>query len=316
MSKMKMKREELLMSIWALKYRPKTLDDVILPERLKKKVRKWIDTKQIPHMLLVSPNPGTGKTTIAKIIIEALDADVLMINGSQNGNIDTLRTKITSFAKNVSIFGKQKIVFIDEADGLTPQTQEAMRMFLEEHADSVRFILTGNYYGNFIEPLCSRLRVLEFELQKDEQGQMMQAFSKRVQDVLEAENIKYSSEVIAKVVFNHFPDYRDCWEVFEDIYDTFGEITQVNVTSRGSIDRLVESINTKNLMKVRETLQELSDINFTTIYGYLFKRIDNVDFEINNVAMNLAIYQEKSSRAADKLLNFVGCVADIYLSEE
>jgi len=316
MSKNEVKRVYELSDIWALRFRPKTLDELIVPMRIKNQVKKFLEQETIPHLMFISSNPGTGKTSLAKIIINELNADPLFINGSQENGIDVLRTKISTFAKNASLFGKHKIVFIDEADGLTRNAQEALRMFLEEYAKSVRFIITGNYSANFIEPLRSRFREICFELQNSEKDEMMKLFAKRVKQKLDEENIKYNMDTIAKVIFATFPDYRMIWQTFQEIYDANNEITEMIITSRDSLNRLIDAINTKELNKVRDVVMSTPDLNFLTIYSYLFKLIDSLKFSIENVAMNLAIYQEKATHVPDKMLNFVGCIADIYLSED
>lgn len=316
MSKSRLNRVNELSDIWALRFRPLTLEDLIVPMRIKNQISKFLNQKSIPHLMFISSNPGTGKTSLAKIIINELDADSLFINGSQENGIDVLRTKISTFAKNASLFGKHKIVFIDEADGLTRNAQEALRMFLEEYAKSVRFIITGNYSANFIEPLCSRFREISFELQQNEKDEMMKLFAKRVKSKLDEENIKYSMDTIAKVIFSYFPDYRTIWQTFQEIYDANGEITEMIITSRDSLKRLVDAINSKKLNNVRDVVMTTPDLNFLTVYSYLFKMIDDFNFSIENVAMNLAIYQEKATHVPDKMLNFVGCIADVYLSED
>ena len=198
-------REEFL---WVEKYRPKTIDECILPEGLKKTFSELIDNGEIPNLLL-SGTAGIGKTTVARAMCEQLNCDYILINGSEESGIDVLRTKIKGFASTVSLTGGTKVVILDEADYLNPQsTQPALRGFIEEFSGNCRFILTANFANRIIGPLHSRTSVVEFKISKKDLAVTATEFMRRVQDILSAEGVKYKGSVVADVITKFLPDWR------------------------------------------------------------------------------------------------------------
>jgi DNA polymerase III delta prime subunit len=195
--------------LWTEKYRPKSIDDCILPERLKKPFQEYVNQSNIPNLLL-SGGAGVGKTTVAKAMCEEIGCDVMVINGSDEGRlIDTFRTKIKNFASSMSLAGGRKVVIIDEADYCNAESvQPALRNFIEEFAGNCSFIFTCNYKNKLIEPLHSRCAVIDFALKNGEKAQMASAFMKRIQSVLQSENVDYDDKVVAELIKKHFPDFR------------------------------------------------------------------------------------------------------------
>ena len=174
------KIKSALDSIWAMKYRTDNLNDTVLPDRLKNTFQKFIDDGDIPNMIFVSTSPGTGKTSIAKILTKELGATILEINGSQDRGIDVIRGTITNFVRNSSIMGGKKIVLVDEADGLTIQAQLALKSFIEEYGEIVRFIFTANDRHVFVDAITSRFQTIIFEVDDDEYKNMVNSFTHRV----------------------------------------------------------------------------------------------------------------------------------------
>jgi len=194
--------------LWCEKYRPKTISDCILPPRIKSTFESIVKGGELHNMLLTG-TAGLGKTTVAKALCNELGLDYLLINGSEESGIDTLRNKIKQFASSVSLQGGYKVVILDEADYLNPQsTQPALRGFIEEFSSNCRFILTCNFKNRIIEPLHSRCSVIEFNLAKKDMPPLLAAFMKRTSMILESESVSYEKQVIAELIVKHSPDWR------------------------------------------------------------------------------------------------------------
>ena len=198
-------REEFL---WVEKYRPKKIADTILPADIKATFQQFVDQQNVPNLLLTG-GAGVGKTTVARAMLEEIGADYIVINGSMNGNIDTLRNEILSFASTVSFSGGRKYVILDEADYLNGNsTQPALRNFMEEFSKNCGFILTCNFKSRIIEPLHSRCSIVEFKIPPKEKPLLAGEFYKRTLKILETENIKFNKNVVGELIARHFPDWR------------------------------------------------------------------------------------------------------------
>ena len=198
-------REEFL---WVEKYRPHKIADCVLPENLKNTFQKFVDDGNIPNLLL-SGSAGVGKTTVARAMLDEINADYIVINGSMNGNIDTLRNDIRNFAATVSFGGGRKYVILDESDYLNANsTQPALRNFMEEFSSNCGFILTCNFVNRIIDPLHSRCSVIEFKIDAKEKATLAKEFLLRACDILTTEGITYDKKVLAEVIMKHFPDWR------------------------------------------------------------------------------------------------------------
>ena len=196
--------------VWVEKYRPKTIEECILPDNIKKTFKDFLLKGEVPNLLLSGP-PGCGKTTVAKALCQELGADYYVINGSDEGRfLDTVRNNAKNFASTVSLSSsaRHKVVIIDEADNTTPDVQLALRAFTEEFVGNCRFIFTCNYKNKIIQPLHSRCAVIEFSIKGKERQGVASHFFKRVQDILDLEKIEYEDKVIAELINKHFPDWR------------------------------------------------------------------------------------------------------------
>ena len=194
--------------LWVEKYRPLTLEDCILPADQKHIFQEMLSKGEIQNMLLCG-GAGMGKTTIARALCEELETDYIIINGSEESGIDVLRTKIKQFASTVSFSGKPKVVILDEADYLNPNsTQPALRAFIEEFSSNCRFILTCNFKNRIIEPLHSRCSVIEFKIDKEDKPKMASQFFKRVCNILNDENVTYDQKAVIEVITKFFPEDR------------------------------------------------------------------------------------------------------------
>lgn len=295
------------------KYRPKKIEDCILPESLKKTFTEIIKKDELPNMLF-SGSAGLGKTTVAKALCDELGYDWLMINGSEDGGIDTLRNKIRRFASTISLEGGLKVVILDEADYLTQHTQPALRAFIEEFSNNCRFILTCNFKNRIIEALHSRCSVYEFNINGKERAQLMQSFYKRLVDILHKEDIKYDNKVILELITRHAPDWR---RVLNEVqrFSISGELSidVLNALSSDEYGKLFDYLKTKDFKKMRTWVTRNIDVDSHAIFRAIYDRMyDKVDAgSIPQLVLILADYQYKAAFAADNELNTVACMTEL-----
>lgn len=300
--------------LWVEKYRPKTVDDAILPKHLKKTFKEILKTGEIPNLLFTG-TAGVGKTTIAKALCNELGLDYLLVNGSEEGNIDTLRNKIKHFASTVSLQGGYKVVILDEADYLNPQsTQPALRGFIEEFSNNCRFIMTCNFKNRIIEPLHSRCSVVEFNIAKKDMPDLCGSFMKRVGTILDGENVEYDQAVIAELIMKHMPDWRRVLNELQR-YSVSGKIdTGILVSlSEVSIGNLMNAMKDKNFKKMRQWVTDNIDQEpaalFRKVYDNMAEYVEPQS--IPQLVLILADYQYKNSFVADHELNMVACCTEI-----
>ena len=303
--------------LWVEKYRPRKLDDCILPDAQLNTFRQFVQSGEIPNMLLCG-SAGVGKTTIARAICEELECDYIIINGSEESGIDVLRTKIREFASSVSFGGKTKVVILDEADYLNPNsTQPALRAFIEEYANNCRFIFTCNFKNRIIAPLHSRTAVIEFKLTKADRPKMAGRFMKRLAEILSSENVPYDEKVVAEVLKKHFPDYRRVLNELQR-YSVSGNIDEgilVNV-QEVNMKELTSSLKAKDFKKMRTWVVENIDNDPNLIFRKIYDTIlDEVKYP-SQLVLLLADYQYKAAFAANPEINLVACLAEIMAAME
>ena len=300
--------------LWTEKYRPSQIEDCILPEDLKNTFTEFVSKNYIPNLLLTG-GPGVGKTTVARAMLEECNFDYIIINGSMNGNIDTLRTEIKNFASTVSLTGSRKYVILDEADYLNPQsTQPALRNFMEEYSKNCGFILTCNFRNRIIAPLHSRCSVIEFKINGKDKAIAAQNFMSRICDILDKENITFEKKVIAALITKHFPDWR---RVINELqrYGASGHIDPgilVNVTD-DNFKLLVTHLKEKKFKEVRKWVGQNTDIEPTVIYRKLYDYSNEVmkPTSVPMLVIHLADYSYKSAFVADQEVNLVACLTEI-----
>ena len=303
--------------LWVEKYRPKTIEECILPTEQKEFFRKFLEAGEIQNMLLCG-SAGVGKTTVARALCEQLGADYLIINGSEESGIDVLRTKIKQFASTVSFSGGVKVVILDEADYLNPNsTQPALRGFIEEFANNCRFILTCNYKNRIIPPLHSRCAVVEFKLPKEEKAKIASQFFNLIQGILVNENIQFDKKVVAKVIERYFPDYRRILNELQR-YSSAGRIDEGIFVSLTEVNmgQLVSALKDKDFKKMRSWVVNNLDNDpvslMRKIYDHILPQVNTVP----QMVLILADYQYKSAFVADQEINLVACLTEIMASVE
>ena len=304
--------------LWTEKYRPRNISNTILPDDLKSTFDDFIKNG-IPNLLL-SGGPGVGKTTTAKAMLDQVGSDYMVINGSMNGGIDTLRNDIKSYASTVSLNGKRKFVILDEADYLNPQsTQPALRNFMEEYSKNCGFILTANYKNRIIEPLHSRCSVIEFIIHKENKPVLANKFLKRVQDILKEENVEYDKKAVVELIIKHFPDRRRIINELQR-YSTSGKIDAGILTqmSDGSFNTLIQALKKKEFNQMRKWVAENLDNDPTTIYRKLYDSCNTnmKETSIPILVTTIADYQYKSAFVADQEINLVACLTALMIECE
>lgn len=298
--------------LWTEKYRPRSIKDTILPEKLKNTFQAFVDQKNIPNLLLSGP-PGTGKTTVAKAMLEELQCDYILINGSMNGNIDTLRNEIQAFASSVSFTSTRKYVILDESDYLSDKTQAALRNFMEEYSSNCGFILTCNLKNKVIGPLQSRCSLIDFGLSKKEVVELAPLFLRRLCFVLDQENIEYDKTAVATLVKYYMPDWRRILNETQK-YSSVGKIDSgILVRAETSIEELIKLLKVKDFTNMRKWVAENSDVDANNVFRQIY---DGASKFLTKESIPIAVliigrYQYQHSFCADQEINLACCLTEL-----
>lgn len=304
--------------LWCETYRPQTIQDCILPERLKKPFQEYVNQKTIPNLLL-SGGPGVGKTTVAKAMCNEVGCDFLVINGSDESGIDTFRVKIKNYASSMSLSGGRKVIIIDEADYLNPNsTQPALRNAIEEFSSNCSFIFTCNYKSRIIEPLHSRCAVVDFTLRPNEKADMAKQFFGRIKSILQSEKVDYDDKVIAELVKKYFPDFRRIINELQR-YAQFGKIDTGILTqiANVSIAEIVKYIREKDFASIRKWVAS-GDYDNNAVFRQIYDALYDImkPASIPQAVLILADYQYKQAFVADNEINLVACLTEIMVNCE
>ena len=303
--------------LWVERYRPQTVEECILPERLKTTFQEYVNQKEIPNLLLTG-GAGVGKTTIAKAMCNEIGCDYMILNGSDENGVDTIRVKIKNYASSMSFTGGRKVIILDEADYLTPNAQAILRNAIEEFAVNCSFIFTCNFKSRIIEPLHSRCAVVDFRLVNGEKAKMASAFFKRITHILDTEKVEYDEKVIAELIKKHFPDFRRAINELQR-YSQLGKIDVGILSQIGdiSISQIVKHLKEKDFTSVRKWAAT-TDIDSTTFFRKLYDALYDIakPQSIPQAVIIIADYQYKQAFVADQEINLVACLTELMANVE
>jgi DNA polymerase III delta prime subunit len=305
--------------LWVEKYRPKTIEECILPDSLKATFQEYVNKKEIPNLLLAG-SAGVGKTTVAKALCEEVGCDYIVINGSDEGRqIETFRVKIKNYASSVSLMGGRKVIIVDEADYMNAESvQPALRGAIEEFSSNCSFIFTCNFKNRIIDPIHSRCTVIDFKL-NGSKAKMAAAFFKRVEGILTTEKITYEKDVVAAIITKHFPDNRRILNELQR-YSASGTIDKgiLHSVSDVQLTDLIKGLKDKDFASCRKWVANNLDNDPTKVYRKLYDSLYELlkPNSVPQLVLHLAKYQYQAAFVPDHEINMIACLTEIMVDCE
>ena len=302
--------------LWCEQYRPRKIEDCILPDNIKSVLTKFVEQGKIPNLLLSGP-PGIGKTTVAKALCEEIGADYYVINGSDEGRfLDTVRNQAKNFASTVSLTGGAKVIIIDEADNTTNDVQLLLRANIEEFSSNCRFIFTCNYKNKIIEPLHSRCSVVAFSISGKEKQHLAAQFFKRIQDILAEQRVEAEPKVLVALVQKYFPDFRRTLNELQR-YSSIGKIDTgvLAAISDTKLDDLMGYIDKKEFTNMKKWVVQNLDNEPTQIMRKIYDNLYTYlkPASIPEAVLIIGDYQYKAAFVADQEVNLVACCTELMM---
>ncbi len=304
-------------NVWNEKYRPKTFDELVLPERIKAPLFAIAESGNIPTMLFHG-SPGLGKTTAAYVIAKHIDAEVLFINASMEGNIDTIRTKVLQFASSVSMTGSKKITILDECDRMSAASQDSLKSFIEEYSANNTIIFTSNHTGRIIDALKSRCKSFDFNPLSFEKQEVVKMFLKRVFSILKTENVEFDQKIVAEFVIQRFPDLRSIVNELQSM-SVSGKIdvSLLSVITDESFTDLIGLLKAKKFTSIRKWVTDHSNVEQDHIFDMLYKK--SVDYinpsSLPELILLIGEYSYKSSFVPNKEINLTAFFTSVIMNQ-
>ena len=302
--------------LWVEKYRPKTIQECILPQSIKNTFQEFVEKGEIPNLLLSGP-AGCGKTTIARALCEELGADYIIINGSDEGRfLDTVRNQAKNFASTVSLSqtGTHKVIIIDEADNTTHDVQLLLRANIETFYSNCRFIFTCNYKNKLVEPLHSRCACIEFGLTKKQKPEIAAEFFKRLNGILDTERVQADTKVLFELINKHFPDWRRVLNECQR-YSSSGRIDSSILAEFSDVKTsdLIRKLKEKNFTEVRKWVVSNLDNDPSIILRRVYEALTDtvVPPSIPVAVLIIAKYQYQIAFCADQEINLLAALTEI-----
>jgi len=308
---MSLEREHFL---WVEKYRPKTIQECILPETTKQIFKGIVTSGKVGNLLLAG-GPGQGKTTVARALCNELNADCLFMNSSDKNGVDDIRTTVKSYASCLSLTGSSKVIIFDEADYITPESQAAMRGMIEEFEKNCSFVFTCNFKNKIIEAIHSRCASIEFRIAKEDKPKLIESAYKRIAEILSLEEVDFEPKVVGQLIVQYFPDYRRTINELQKYSKISGKINE-GILSHGNdldINTLFKGLKEKNFTKVREWVVTNLDNDTAKIYRKIYDNLKGkmTDGSVCQAIAHIADFQYRSAFSADPEICLMSCLIHI-----
>lgn len=304
--------QDIKNKIWFEKYRPTTLDEMILPDSIRDELQGYIEKNDIPNLMFYSPG-GMGKTTAAKVLVEALGMDTLEINGSLDTSVEVVRDKIMKFASTVSLMNssQNKCIFVTEADGFSNEAKNSLKNLIEKFESNVRIIFDTNHIEKMPQPLRSRCVEIDFNYDKKDYPQMMKSLLKRCIDILKENEVTFDKKDVANLIKTRFPDLR---KVMNDLQKSSvsGEFVPSNDSPEEQFTNIVSALVKKDYDEIRSITKDVTDCDNIILRMYKMSETIVDRKSLPQFILILGDYQHRSMNCLSKEINFLAMCTEFF----